>query len=90
MDTTTRDKVYRRMCCCTGYLRNSIPIFGIIVDIVLITADQPYLVCEVLHTEEFSTHLHSFVIKREAKPVPIVFCQPHEMSDHHTLGLYSL
>ena len=67
-----------------------IPIFGIVIDIILITADQPYLVCEVLTTEEFSAHLHSFVVKKEAKPVPIVFCQPHELSDYHTLGLYSL
>ena len=28
--------------------------------------------------------------KKEAKPVPIAFCQPHELSDYHTLGLYSL
>ena len=66
------------------------PIFGIIIDIILITADKPYLVCEVLTTEEFSAHLHSFVVKRVAKPVPIVFCQPNELSDYHTLGLYSL
>ena len=67
-----------------------LPIFGIIFNILLIKADQPYLVCEVLHTEEFSAHLHSFIITREDKPVSIVFREPHELSDYHILGLYSL
>ena len=31
-----------------------LPIFGIVIDIIVITANQPYLVCEVLTTEEFS------------------------------------
>ena len=56
-----------------------LPIFGIIFNILLIKADQPYLVCEVLHTEEFSAHLHSFIVTREDKPVPIVFREPHEL-----------
>ena len=67
-----------------------VPIFGIIFNILLIKADQSYLVCEVLHTEEFSAHLHSFIVTREDKPFPIVFHEPHKLSDHHTLGLYSL
>ena len=37
-----------------------------------------------------TAYLHFFVVKREAKPFPIVFCQPYELSDYHTLGLYSL
>ena len=59
-----------------------LPVFGVIVNILLI---KP----ELLETEEFSSHLHSFIIQR-AKPIPIVFCKPDELSDHHTLGLYSL
>ena len=42
-------------------------IFGIDIDIILITADQPYLVCEVLTTEKFSAHLHSFVVKKRSQ-----------------------
>ena len=30
-----------------------LPTFGIIINVLLITLDEPYLVCEVLHTEEF-------------------------------------
>lgn len=66
-----------------------LPTFGIIIDILITEADNPYFVCEVLYTEEFSVHLHSFVVTRE-KPIPISFCTPDELADHHTLGLYSL
>ena len=62
-----------------------LPTFGIIINILLITLDEPYLVCEVLHTEEY---LHAFIVQRD-KPIPIVFCKPDELSDH-TLGLYTL
>ena len=37
-------------------VRNSpevLPTFGIIINILLITLDEPYLVCEVLRTQEF-------------------------------------
>lgn len=51
--------------------------------------DNQYFVCEVLHTEEFSVHFHSFVITREI-PILISFCTPDELADHHTLGLYNL
>lgn len=66
-----------------------LPIFGMIRNILLIKSDEPYLVCEVLNTEEFSSHFHSFIVKR-TKLIPIVFCKPGDLSDHHTLGLYSL
>jgi len=66
-----------------------LPIFGLIINILLVKPDKPYFVCELLETEEFSSHLHSFILQR-AKPIPIVFCKPDELSDHHTLGLYSL
>ena len=63
-----------------------LPIFGMIINILLI---EPYFVCELLQTEEFSTHFHSFAVQRD-KPIPVAFCKPDELSDHHTLGLYSL
>ena len=49
-----------------------LPIFGIVIDI-LITADQLYLVCEVLTTEEFYAHLHSFVVKKEPNQFLLYF-----------------
>ena len=66
-----------------------LPTFGIIINVLLITLDEPYLVCEVLHTEEFFAHLHAFIVQRD-KPIRIAFCKPDELSDHHTLGLYTL
>ena len=38
----------------------TLPIFGIIINILLIKPAEPYFVCEVLDTEEFSSHFHSF------------------------------
>ena len=66
-----------------------LPKFGIIISVLLIKPDEPCLVCELLKTQEFSTHFHSYVVPRD-KPIPIVFCKPDELSDHHSLGLYSL
>ena len=66
-----------------------LPKFGVIINVLLIKPDEPCLVCELLKTQEFSTHFHSYVVQRD-KPIPIVFCKPDELSDHHSLGLYSL
>ena len=66
-----------------------LPTFGVIINVLLIKPDEPYFVCELLQTEEFSIHFHSFIVQRN-KPIPIVFCKPDELSDHHTLGLYNL
>ena len=30
-----------------------LPVFGIIINILLIKLDEPYFVCELLHTKEF-------------------------------------
>ena len=40
-----------------------LPIFGMIINILLINSDEPYFVCEVLETEEFSSH---FVVQRDS------------------------
>ena len=66
-----------------------ITIFGMIIDILLIENDAPYFVCEVMTTEEYSDHLHSFVLKR-VSPTPIIFCKHQELADYHALGLYKL
>ena len=67
-----------------------LPIFGVmIINVLLIKPDEPYFVCELLQTKEYSTHFHSFIMQRD-KPIPIVFCKPDALSDHHTLGLYNL
>ena len=82
MDTSTGSQICGRICW------EVLPTFGIIINILLITL-EPYLVCEVLHTEEFFAHLHAFIVQRN-KPIPIVFCKPDELPDYHTLGLYTL
>ena len=76
---------------CVAVLDSSeiLPKFGVIINVLLIKSDKPCLVCELLKTQEFSTHFHSYVVQRD-KPIPIVFCKPDELSDHHSLGLNSL
>ena len=66
-----------------------LPTFGVISTILFIKPDEPHFVCELLQTKEFSTHVHSFIVQRD-NPIPIVFCKPDQLSDYHTLGLYSL
>ena len=41
-----------------------LPIFGMII--LLINSDEPYFVCEVLETEEFSSHFHNVVVQRDS------------------------
>ena len=48
-----------------------LPTFGVIINVLLIKPDEPYFICKLLQTEEFSTHFHSFVVHRE-KPIPIL------------------
>ena len=64
-------------------------ILRIILNILLIKSSEPRFVCELLHTEEFSGHFYCYIVKRD-KPIPIAFCTPNELSDYHTLGLYTL
>ena len=66
-----------------------LPTFGIIMDIILTDFDNVHFVCEALTTDEFSDHLHSFIVKRE-KPTPLVICKQDELADYHPLGVYEL
>ena len=66
-----------------------LPVFGIIINILLINSREPHFACEQLHTEEFSVHFHCYIINRD-RPIPITFCTPTELSDYLTLGLYTL
>jgi len=59
------------------------------MDIILTDSENVHFVCEALTTEEFSEHLHSFIVRRE-KPTPLVICKQDELSDYHPLGVYKL
>ena len=75
------------MCCCIRLVRNPTNIWSNQY-YLLIKPDEPHFVCELLQTKEFATHFHGFIMQRES-PIPIVFCKPDQLSDYHTLGLYS-
>ena len=64
------------------------PTIYCILTSILIIADQPYLVCEVLQTEEFSAHLYSYIVKIEDRPYFVSHrnCQIiiHTISTHYS------
>lgn len=58
-----------------------IPTFGIITDILAMKVDNYYLVCELMDTECFNSHFHSYEISRYASPHYII-CK---FNDHNKL-----
>jgi len=56
------------------------------MDIIVTDSDNVHFVCEA---QEFSEHLHCFIVQTE-KPTPLVICKQDELSDYHPLGLYKL
>ena len=68
---------------------DTIPVFGKILDILMVDVDDPYFVCEIFHTEDFDNHLHAYVVTTQS-PVQITFCKQPQLLDHHPLGLYEL
>lgn len=68
---------------------NTLPLFGRILDILVVDVDTVYFVCEMLETEEFCTHLHAFVVSTQ-KPIPLIVIKQSELVDFHVIGLYKL
>ena len=68
---------------------NIFPLFGRIIDILVIDVDIVYFICEVLETDEFNAHLHAFVVST-LKPIPLIVLKQSELADFHVLGLYKL
>ena len=62
------------------------PIFGIIKDIVVHCADY-FFVCNMLHTECFSSHFHAYEV---SKTNDYILCTHSDLADHHVLDLYHL
>ena len=83
--------------CGTRYCRQSVvvlncalvPEFGLVRDIVLDDLQQPCLVCEILLTDCFVYHYHSYKVLHLT---PAVFCikKPSELYDHSLLSMYSV
>ena len=68
---------------------DTFPVFGQILNILLVDVDKPYFVCEVFNTDNFDSHLHAYIVAAQS-PTHITLCQQHQLLDHHTLGLYKL
>lgn len=63
-----------------------LPCFGLIKDIVIYDGIY-YLTCNVLETECFCHHNHSYEVTYQF-PSVISFCNINELYDYHHLGLY--
>ena len=64
-----------------------LPRFGLIADILVLTVDDYFLVCEVLYTECFHSHYHAYVVNHEPYP-SFVFVKQSQLADHSVLGFY--
>lgn len=64
---------------------DNVPVFGSIVDIIVLQEDEFHLVCEVLHTECFNSHFHAYEICNNEEPEFNV-CMIHELVDHCCLS----
>ena len=68
---------------------NTIPTFGLISSILVTNTEDYILICEVLTTECFNAHFHSYEVYKEQYPdyVVVKFCN---LADHYCLSLYTL
>lgn len=68
---------------------NLVPTFGLIKEVIVFETDVYYLVCEILFTEYFCHHYHSYKVCKHFPPVYDIH-QPGNLSDHITLSMYTL
>ena len=66
------------------------PVFGKIIDIIIVGFTECYFVCELFITESFNTHFHAYEVQRQMHPTKLVVCRQSEFVDYHVLGLYHL
>lgn len=66
-----------------------IPVFGVICDILVFNTDVYHFVCEILFTECFSHHFHSYQTRKQV-PVKYVCCKQSDLYDPTTLSSYSI
>ena len=65
-----------------------LPIFGQILAIVMLNVNQCYFVCEILATDSFNSHYHSYEVRKQEFPTPVIVCRHSALIDHHVLSLY--
>ena len=66
-----------------------LPTFGVIKDMIVFDVDRYYFVCEVLSTECFVNHFHSFEVTKQ-NPTKYSICKQPDFVDHHILHAYSV
>lgn len=69
-------------------LKNELlPTFGVIKDVIVLDVDRHYFVCEILITEHFLEHFHSFEVTKQNSPNYSI-CMQSDFVDHHVLHAY--
>ena len=66
-----------------------LPVFGVIVDIIVLQVDICYFVLQEYITHCFVPHFHSFEVSITSPPVYDTY-GVHELADHHPLCIYSI
>ena len=65
-----------------------LPVFGKIIDIVIVSVTDCYFVCELLITDSFNSHYHAYEVRQQRQPTHLVICKQCDLIDHHILGMY--
>ncbi len=68
---------------------DNVPVFGNIIDLFVLTVDDFYFVCEILHTECFNPHFHAYQVCKADK-IQYHICKVSHLSDHYCLSKYQL
>ena len=69
---------------------NLMPVFGRIIDIIVVSITDCYFVCEIFTTVTFNTHYHAYEVQEQRRPTRLVVCKQSELIDYHVLGMYHL
>ena len=66
-----------------------LPTFGVVQDVIVFDVTVFYIVAEVLVTECFVEHYHSFEVSKQTA-TEYMICEIKHLVDHHVLGLYNV
>ena len=65
-----------------------LPVFGKIIDVLIVSVTDCYFVCELLVTASFNSHYHAYETRQQRQPTQLVICKQQDLIDHHILGTY--
>ena len=66
---------------------NLTPVFGVIIDVIVMDVNDYYIVCEEMVTEHCDHHYHSYKIT-QLHPKCYIICKTSDLFDHTILKYY--